>query len=214
VGAWVAASIALTGPVQARRDAEVVVEPIHSSLPLYNFAWEDLWPRGFANGDTFGCTSRIGFGDWRFTPAKTNLQQEEAWYRFSNYGVFHCAAVLARANARAKLGAAHWDYGFFVRLGKARYQSTQWELWALQGGILPGSNYTLLAREQKKAGLIVKFRVLQQRCPSDMIRESRGLDVWSTRYCAIDSRAELLSLARRMLDLPGAGEIARVYGAE
>ena len=208
--AGLAACMLLPVQAQARPDPEVIVETIHSSLPLYTFAWEDLWPRSFSDGDSFGCVSQVGFGDWRFAPAEGNGQGQEAWYRFANYGVFHCAAILRRADERAGLEAARWDYGHFVRLGSARHRSTAWELWALQWGMRPGSNYTLLAREANSTGLIVEFRVLQQRCPRSMIREVRGLDVWSTRYCAVDSRAELLSLARRMLHLPAIGTIRRV----
>ncbi|MGD9714760.1 MAG: hypothetical protein AB7V46_22270 [Thermomicrobiales bacterium] len=214
LAAWLAACIVGPTPAQGQTHSEVVVEPIHSSLPLYSFEWNDLWPRSFIDGDEFGCTSRIGFGDWRFTPAQINEQEEEGWYRFSNYGVFHCAAIMRDAGERAELVTAQWDYGFFVRLGTARQGSTEWELWALQRGVRPGSDYTLLAREANTSGLIVEFRVLQQRCPRDMIREVRGFDVWGTRYCAVESRAELRSLARRMLRFPATGTIARAPEVE
>jgi len=214
LAAWLAACIAGPTPAQGQTQSEVVVEPIHSSLPLYTFDWNDLWPRSFVDGDGFGCMSRIEFGDWRFTPAQINEQEEEGWYRFSNYGVFHCAAIIRDASERAELGVAQWDYGYLVRLGNARHRSTEWELWALQRGVRPGSDYTLLAREASTSGLIVEFRVLQQRCPRGMMREVRGFDVWSTRYCAVESRAELLSLARRMLRFPAMGTIARAPEVE
>lgn len=212
--AWLAASSLLPAPAQARSDPEVVVDAIHSALPLYNFDWEGLWPRGFVEGDSFGCNSRVGLGDWRFAPAEANGQGQETWYRFGNYGVFHCAAIFQRADEQAGLATAQAGHGFFVRLGTARHRSAEWELWALQWGMRPGSDYTLLAREANGAGLIVEFRVLQQRCPRGMIREARGLDVWSTRYCAIDSRAALVSLARSMLRLPAAGTVVRVTEGE
>jgi hypothetical protein len=79
--------------------------------------------------------------------------------------------------------------------------------------MVPGSDYVLLAREPGDAK-IERFTVLQQRCPSGQRREVKGLDIWTTRYCAIDSRSELLSLARRMLALPALGVIERVEAVE
>jgi hypothetical protein len=79
----------------------------------------------------------------------------------------------------------------------------------LQKGFHTGSDYSLLAREAAKTGMIEEFRVLQQRCPRERMREVRGLDVFSTGYCDIQSREELLSLARTMLRLPPLGALLR-----
>ncbi|MDH4743457.1 hypothetical protein OMP43_05455 [Sphingomonas sp. CBMAI 2297] len=192
----------------ALADDELTVERIHSALPLYTFEWEQTWPRSFSSGDDFGCTSRVAFGDWRFAPGPENSFGKQHWKRFTNYGVFHCAAVIRTADEQGELADARWDYGFFVQLGTARKGSVTWELWALQKGVTPGSDYTLLAREPGGA-TIERFTVLQQRCPSGTRLEAKGLDVWDTRYCAINSRAELLSLARKMLALPSLGVIER-----
>jgi hypothetical protein len=195
---------------QTEGRGELIAERIHSHLPLYTFAWEDLWPRNFYSEDSFGCESRVGFGDWRFTPSSADAHEGEFWHRYSNYGVFHCAAIMSAADDRASLDEAEWQYGFFVRIGRARLRSDEWELWAIQEGTVPGSDYTLLAREAGQDGLIERFRVLQQRCPRDRLLETDGFDVWRTRYCSINSRAELLALARRMLRLPPMGIIERV----
>ena len=69
----------------------------------------------------------------------------------------------------------------------------------LQKGFVPGSDYVLLAREAEGDGPVRRFTVLQRRCPRASVREADGMDVWTTRYCGIESRAELLALARRML---------------
>lgn len=90
---------------QAQDRAELVAERIQSNLPLYTFDWKDIWPRGFHSGDEFGCTSRVAFGDWRFIPADTQAS-EESWQRYTNYGAFHCAAVMYTAEERAKLDEA------------------------------------------------------------------------------------------------------------
>ena len=205
-----AALIVVPVSAHAEEHAELVAERIHSNLPLYTFDWEEIWPRSFHSEDTFGCTSRVAFGDWHFIPAETDEAEGEFWERYSNYGVFHCAAIMRTADERASLDEAEWEYGFFVRLGRDRLGSDEWELWALQRGTVPGSEYALLAREAGQEGLIEKFRVLQQRCPSGRLLEAEGLDIWSTRYCAINSRAELLALAQRMLRLPSRGTIERV----
>lgn len=205
-----AALAALPVSVQAADPAERVAERIHSNLPLYTFQWEDMWPRGFHSDDSFGCSSWVKFGDWHFIPADPKADREY-WDRYTNYGVFHCAAIMRTSRERAELGEAQWKHGFFVRLGKARLGSREWELWALQQGMVPGSDYILLAREPRIAA-VDSFRVLQRRCPRGRILET-SLDVWTTRYCPIDSRAELLSLARRMLRLPPLGTISHFPGS-
>lgn len=149
----------------------------------------------------------MAWGDWRFIRADAE-DGAESWERFTNYGVFHCAAILRAADDLAELARAQWKYGFFVRLGKGRLRSQAWELWALQIGTVPGSDYVLLAREESEERLIKSFRVLQRHCPAGGIREAEGLDIWATRYCRIESRADLLALARRMLRLPPLGTIS------
>lgn len=209
IAVCVTAFFQFASPALAADDDEVVVERIHSALPLYTFDWEQIWPRSFSSGDDFGCTSRVAFGDWRFTPNPNNEFGREHWERFTNYGVFHCAAIMRTAGEQGELDKARWEYGFFVQLGTARKGAVSWELWALQRGTVPGSEYTLLAREP--GGTTIKqFTMLQQRCPSGTQIEAKGLDIFVTRYCEIDSRAELLLLARKMLALPALGVIERV----
>ena len=200
--------------VQPADTAERVVDRIHSNLPLYTFDWDQMWPRGFQDGDDFGCTSLVPFGDWQLAPDKTDKYGEEAWYRFENYGVYHCAAIMRRADDRAELEKAQNHYGYFVRIGKARTGSVEWDLWALQSGTVPGSDYVLMAREAGKTGRIEDFVMLQQRCPPDSTLEAKGMDIWNTRYCSINSREELLSLSRQMLELPPVGVLKRVTAAK
>lgn len=214
IAAGLAALVVMAAPARAEDDSELVVERIHSALPLYTFDWDDIWPRSFSSEDEFGCTSRVAFGDWRFLPAQTNQDEEEYWEQFSNYGVLHCAAIMRTADKRADLEDAKWEYGFFVRLGKARVGSVEWEIWALQRGTVPGSDYTLLARKARQEGLVEEFRVLQQHCPSGRLLKAEGMDIWRTQYCAINSRSELLSIGRRMLKRAPRGTITRVEQPE
>lgn len=212
--AWGAALVAMGASAAAKDAPEPIAERIHSPLPLYTFAWPDLWPRSFNQGVEFGCVSRVPFGDWQFVPLEADQGPRPHWERFANYGVFHCAAILSTAFDRADLEKARYDYGLFVRIGKARNRSIEWELWVVETGFQTGSDYTLLAREAAKTGRIEEFRVLQQRCPRENILVARGLDIWTTRYCSIDSREELLALARTMLRLPPLGSLMRAAPSE
>lgn len=191
---------------------EWIAEMIHSDLPLYTFEWEDFWPRNFHSGEgddfTFGCQSRVAFGDWQFTPHPLAEYLEGWWMRIDNYGVFHCAANFYQADERDELTEGEFSRGFFVRLGETRHDGRVWELWAIQQGMVPGSDYMLLARESND-GLIDEFTVLQRRCREESMRRSEGLDVWNTSYCSINSRAELLSVAGSMLALPPLGTLSR-----
>jgi hypothetical protein len=140
--AWLAALLLLPFPAQADEPAELIAERIQSSLPLYNFEWEDFWPRGFTQDGDQGCMSAVAFGDWRFVPAEIGGSHAEHWERYDNFGVFHCAAIIRTARERAALGdseEAQRVHGWFVRLGKVRLGSAEWELWAVQKGAIPGS---------------------------------------------------------------------------
>lgn len=96
--ACLSAFLPFAAKAQARDASEVIVDRIHSPVPLYTFDWEEFWPRGFSSGDEFGCTSRVAFGDWQFVPTPTNEYEESHWQRFSNYGVF-----IARRSSEAQM---------------------------------------------------------------------------------------------------------------
>lgn len=198
------AAIFVVSPAQAQ-DEEYVFEAerIHAPVPLYTFDWEQVWPRSFSEGEgkdwSFGCESRVAFGDWRFTPNAQDEYADPWWLRVSNYGVFHCAANLFEADEREELDDGQFSRGLFAMIGEGSVKGREWEIWVLQEGFVPGSDYLLLAREPGGEDLVKAFTVLQSRCPRKSLREADGMDVWRTRYCAIESRAELLALARRML---------------
>ena len=59
-------------------------------------------------------------------------------------------------------------------------------------------------------GLIEKFNVLQAECPRENVRDAGSLDILLTRYCAVNSRNELIRLARRMAQRPPLGILTRV----
>lgn len=190
-------AILLAGLLVAASDEpeELASESIHSDLPLFR-DYETLWPKHFADGDDFGCTSRIRFGDWSLISGVGD-DVETTWLRIDNYGVFHCAALVSESDERAGLDKATPRLAFFVELGLVRVGSTDLELWALQTGTSPGSDYLLLARERAPIS-IVKFTVLQRECPRGNYRNAGSIDIFGTKYCAINSGSELIALARKM----------------
>ena len=175
---------------------------VHADLPLFGDDYADKWPQSFTKSGTgdFGCTSRVGFGDWRFTETG---EDEPSWYRFSNYGVLHCWANVGEASERDKLEEASSRPAFFVLLGREGNR----ELWALQLGARPGSEYILLARLDRGQDLVTSFTVLQRACPRDHVRRGRSVDILSTSYCDVRMPGELRALAHRMAMLPPLGRL-------
>lgn len=205
-------SLVHSGPTLAEEEYEWEHTLIHSDLPLYDFEWDDFWPRGFNSPDVIaGCESRVAFGDWQFTPNPADeFAGDPVWYRISNYGVFHCAANIRTAYELEKLPDGDFSRGFFAKIGGGKKDGRDWELWVLQQGMIPGSEYVLFARPAGDDGLVTSFTVLQSRCPKSRLLEARHMDVWRTRYCKINSRRELLTHAKRMLAEPSLGILVRV----
>ena len=48
---------------------------IHSDLPLFTGNREELYPISFSDGDSFGCSSRVAFGDWKFRETVTEANR-------------------------------------------------------------------------------------------------------------------------------------------
>ena len=190
-------------------DEELCAEKVHSDLPLYDFSWEDFWPRSsIPEGSIAGCASRVRFGDWQFTPNPIDEFGDGSWWRITNYGVFHCMAIFREEDEREYLGDAEFGHGFFAQIGETDQVGRDIELWVMQRGTLPGSDYVILAREPGEE-IINEFAVLQRRCPDGAMREFEGsLDILLTDYCAINSRAALVALAIEMLELPPLGTIS------
>lgn len=110
----------------------------------------------------------MAFGDWAFRERGAEVEDDVLWYRFSNYGVFHCWANTFRADARALLDGADFRPSFFVFLGSTSVSGSDIELWTVQIGARPGSEYLLLSRDPAE-GLIEKFNVLQTACPRVLV---------------------------------------------
>ena len=184
-------------------------ELLHSDLPLFGHGDENEWPQHFVTEDSFGCTSRVAFGDWALRRLDAQDDDDIFWYRFENYGAFHCFANISRAYDRAALAGADVHHSFFVLLDTRSVNGRDVELWAIQIGARPGSEYLLLSREAGD-GLVEKFDVLQTACPSANVRDAGALDILITRYCSVRSSAELVDLAHRMMARPPLGTLTRV----
>lgn len=180
-----------TAPASAQN-----AELIHSHAPLWAPGASEVWPQHFMDADSFGCTHPLRLGVWRYKAAESDRDDE--WYSIRNYGYFHCWMNIAVAYEPDSFGDSRPS--FLIKLGRFGER----ELWALQMGARPGSDYILLARPAG-AGVIERFEVLQRRCPARHVRDGPALDIILTRYCSINSQRGLLALARQMAALPAAG---------
>ena len=201
----IAAALAVSSPAVAQ-PTEFHDELIHSDLPLWASDAEGVFPYSFMTEETFGCGTRLQYGIWRFDRV---FHEDSTWFRFANYGVFHCYMLVSDAFEREELIGSQPDPSFLVRLGSSRAVRGTVELWALQRRSRPGSDYILLAR-RPGPGLISEFDVLQRECPSGRTRSGPPMSILITRYCAINSRRALTALARRMAALPPLGRLTFV----
>lgn len=185
---------------------DMAADLLHADLPLFGRGGDKEWPQHFYTDDSFGCTSRVAFGDWAFRKRDTDIEGDVQWYRFSNYGVFHCWANVFRADERSNLNGADAHPSFFVLLGTTTVKGKAVELWTIQIGARPGSEYLLLSRAPGE-GRVEAFEVLQRACPRANVRDAGSLDIVLTRYCVVNSREDLTRLARRMAQLPPLGTL-------
>ena len=204
-GAFCSLLLLLPLPAVAE-DLEAIL--IHSDEPLWRPEREKVWPRRFEDRDSFGCIGRLKYGVWRFDRADRD-REEDTFYRLTNYGVFHCFMNIGESYEPDRFDRIR--PGFLVEIGSLGAT----ELWAFQIGSVPGSDYMLLSRSPSK-GVIDRFNVLQQRCPKDKLRGGPSMDLLVTRYCAVNSRRDLVAIAKRMAMLPALGTLTfeRVAPAE
>ena len=194
----VAGAIACAGMARTDQavgeEIELSEDLVHSDLPLWGDG-PNVWPQSFADGDAFGCASRVAFGGWQVR----RPDGETSWWRISNYGAIHCALVVTQADERAELDHGAYGFSVAVKLKDISRGGKVIELWALQIGMRPGSDYILLSRIASERDT---FTVLQRRCPAGRRRAGNSYDIWRTDYCAINSPGELVTLAEQMARLP------------
>lgn len=194
----------------AAQPTESAADLVHSDLPIFRDL-HSMWPRSFNDNDGFGCSSRVAFGDWQLAQRDNEAVSQPSWYSFANYGVMHCFAIIRIADERADLPESDAKISFFVFLGETAVNGEKRELWTIQMGGRPGSEYILLSR---KIGpeRITSFEVLQRDCPRRNERNIGSIDILLTRYCAINSRREFINFARRMAHKPPIGTITLTEG--
>src|SRR5262249_8566532 len=49
-------------------DDELARDLIHSDLPIFRGEPDQMWPQPFYTQDSFGCVTRVAFGDWELRP--------------------------------------------------------------------------------------------------------------------------------------------------
>lgn len=210
----IAALLVVTGAQEQDGETPISRDLIHADLPLFGSTTRDKWPQHFSDGDSFGCWSRVLFGDWAYRHADDENDDDAEWLRSSNYGGFHCWANVSRADRREDLGAGDFEPSFFVFLGRTQIADRTIELWTIQMGVRPGSDYLLLAREGGSGGTddeaIAAFDVLQTECPRANVRDGGSIEILIVKYCAINSRSELIHLAKRMAQRPRLGTLTYV----
>lgn len=180
---------------------------IHSDLPLWTGGEGKFWPRPFVRGESFGCSHNILLGDWLYE----ENGQSRGWFALRNYGVFHCMLIVVSADDHAGLDLGQTEYGFLIDLGRTGARQGDVELWALQIGHRPGSDYLLLARKTAEPP-IASFDVLQRECPFTNVRKGPNVGILLTNYCSINSQSELLQLARKMAKRKPFGRLTFIPG--
>ncbi len=181
--------IALASPAAATAQESALV---HSDEPLWTPGRDEVWPKHLGGADV-GCTHRMRIGDWRYEPNRAD--SDPTWYRLANYGAFHCWINLSEGYEPDQFDGVR--PAFLVELGK----QADMELWALQIGVRPGSDYLLLMRPSNP-GVADRFSVLQRACAARATRGGQSMDGLLTRYCSVGSKSELLAMAQRMAKLP------------
>ncbi|MEM7780077.1 MAG: hypothetical protein AAF697_06785 [Pseudomonadota bacterium] len=184
---------------------------IHSRLPLYGFDWDEFWPQPVSDEDSFGCAS-INIGDWRFEPNSADERARPYSMRFELRGIFTCGIRVFEEDEQG-LRDEGGRLGFFARIGEGEISGELVQIWVLQLGARPGSEYLLLAQLPGETGG-EEYSVLQRRCPFDRLLRVRNLDSYRTDYCAIDSHEELLALASDMLEFPPLGTLTKQEGPD
>ena len=167
---------------------------LRADLPLWTGAeGEELYPMHFSDGDSFGCSSNVQFGDYREVYA--NDPEHETWWRIGNYGVFHCGLLFSQASERTGLDFGFRDHAWTIVLDKVRTPYGELELLALQIGARGGSTYLLLSRFTA-GGVTATMNVLDPVCPRGATRQRPHFDSWRTDYCAVASQSALRRIAR------------------
>jgi len=203
-GGFVAATLLAIAFALAQSLEAAERDLVHSDLPIFGHGGENEWPRHFDTEDSCGCSSRVDLGAWVFRETGAKDEDDTPWWYSKYNGVFDCWANIFRGDEPVPSYVDSYK-SFFILLDTVEVDGSELELWAVQIGARPGSDYVLLSRSPGKE-LIANFSVLQTSCPHEQVRDTGNL------VCVIDSKDELILLARRMAQRPPLGTITRVAG--
>jgi len=191
--------------IYAQDDVELEDILIHSDLPLWGSKSKNVWPQSFVDDTSFGCASKIKFGDWKYTEG----EEIDSWFRLTNYGVFHCYLMVRKAYDRSNLKAKDWQPTYLIEIDQVKHGQKTLGLSILQLGARPGSDYILLAHD-KSDDMVKTYYVLQRACSRKNTRTGPEMDILSTRYCAVNSKRELIRMAKKMAKRPPLGKLVFV----
>ena len=186
---------------------------VHADLPLW-IETENLYPRSFTDDDSFGCSGPVKFGNWKLTyRSETNEPDADApdveWLKIYNYGVFHCAYGFQWSYELKDLETTSAKLGHFVELGLVDTPSGKMDLWAMQSGFSPGSDYIFVTRPNN-SNPNTPYEVLDIQCPKKYIRAAGNIDIFRTDYCSINNKRSMRRFAKRMAKLPPIGKLEYV----
>ncbi|XUU61950.1 hypothetical protein ACRAQ6_06715 [Erythrobacter sp. HA6-11] len=131
------------------------------------------------------------------------------WIKYGFAGGIHCFGVVRLAQGEHELEGAETQPVSFVPIGSTMIEGRETELWVMQVGGRPGSEYTLLAKDSAQTDWTA-FSVLQSECPRHFVRDAGPIDIMRTDYCAINSQQDLLRLAKSMAKRPPLGTLTLV----
>ncbi|PHS37186.1 MAG: hypothetical protein COA91_10765 [Robiginitomaculum sp.] len=197
--------IAWSAVANAQEDVALEDILIHSDVPLWGSESEKVWPKSFVDDTSFGCVNKIKFGDWKYTEGG----EVDSWFRLTNYGVFHCYLVVRKAYEQSNLKTKDAKHAYLIEIGQIKHSKKPLDLWILQLGARPGSDYILLTHDRSD-GLVKSYSVLQRECPRKNIRSGPEMDILITRYCAVNSKRELIRIAKKMAKRPPLGQLVFV----
>ncbi len=197
---WAAAAVAI-GLSASPAAAQIL---LRSDLPLWtDRSAEGFWPRSFSDQESFGCESRLRFGDFVVSELQPALEPTSGdpreILRIANYGYVHCAYIVRR-DFEDEIATADGKYAWAIELGIEPVGRDRLEMMALQIGAAGGSEYIVVA--QAEGADWTDLRILDLHCPEGALRDAGRIDLWSTAYCGVESKAQLETMARQAAHRP------------
>lgn len=187
--------------------------PIRSDVPLWgDYQDQSVWPHSFEDGEDFGCVSIIDgrYGRWLLDGDATApaLEMPDDWIDFTNPGIFHCSLSMSIRSAEAPDAPTTPETAFLIELGEVSKTDPR-RLFALQIGMLGGSEYWLMSAPAGPNRVGQSYDILDVQCPSRRIeRRARFNTVFRTTYCAVNDRDALIAAARKALARPPVARLA------